>query len=276
VLAFASTFIILLTLLSTVVFAQSPIYDYTTDGETEFQGSCFIYFCETGTTDPLVIFNCVYNLSPGFMIQNTPVTDYNIILTDAFYQNYIYNFTSSDLVLTDIEIDEIIDNFENDGLDTYYYFKTNKGGNYRDEYLELNQEVLTDTIQLINEYKEDNGQSLQIPFIDYNRFISILRSSINEQFTFWYNQIQNNQGGYDSGYNIGYSEGITVGYTNALNDFDMFERGLFDIFNAPFIFVRNIVGFEIFGITISDVIIGVLLLCLGFVLIKFIGGAIPL
>jgi hypothetical protein len=210
------------------------------------------------------------------MIQNTPVTDYNIILTDAFYQNYIYNFTSSDLVLTDIEIEGIIDNFENDGLDTYYYFKTNKGGNYRDEYLELNQEVLTDTIQLINEYKEDNGQSLQIPFIDYNRFISILRSSINEQFTFWYNQIQNNQGGYDSGYNIGYSEGITVGYTNALNDFDMFERGLFDIFNAPFIFVRNIVGFEIFGITISDVIIGVLLLCLGFVLIKFIGGAIPL
>lgn len=66
------------------------------------------------------------------------------------------------------------------------------------------------------------------------------------------------------------------GYTRALNDYNAFENGLFSIFNAPFVFVQNIVGFEIFGITLIEILMFFLIIGVAFLLIKFIGGALPL
>lgn len=82
------------------------------------------------------------------------------------------------------------------------------------------------------------------------------------QFTYWTNQM------------ISYEESFERGYATALNDYKAFEKGIFAIFNAPFTFVSNIASFEIFGISLIEVVVFILIICLAFVLLKFIGGSI--
>ena len=67
-----------------------------------------------------------------------------------------------------------------------------------------------------------------------------------------------------------------TGYSQALKDEKAFQKGMFTVFNAPFVFIQNIVGFEAFGISVADVIVFIIIVCVGFVLIKFLGGILPL
>ena len=84
-------------------------------------------------------------------------------------------------------------------------------------------------------------------------------SSYYDQITYWQDKI-------DVGFEFGYSQ--------AIEDYDLFENGLLSIFNAPFVFVQNIVGFEMFGISLADVVVFILLIGLSVLVVKILGGLI--
>lgn len=104
-----------------------------------------------------------------------------------------------------------------------------------------------------------SSRNMSQEFLEY-----IFVYSYENQFTYWEEQLLPTQEAFDRG------------YTQALNDYNAFEKGLFAIFNAPFVFVQNIVGFEIFGITLTEVLVFILILCIGYIILRFIGGALPL
>lgn len=118
------------------------------------------------------------------------------------------------------------------------------------------------TLQSSNNTLQSNYSTLQG---DYN--------SLNDN----YNTLQNDYNSLQLGFDNLYEEYLiarSTGYTEALNDYKAFEKGLFAIFNAPFTFVSNITGFEVFGISLVEVVVFILIICLAFVLLKFIGGSI--
>lgn len=86
--------------------------------------------------------------------------------------------------------------------------------------------------------------------------------------------------GYDNGYRVGrsdgYNSGLTQGYTNAINDKDLIADAFFEIFNAPFVFVQQIVPFEIFGINLFHIFAFFLIIALAIFMFKILGKVLPL
>lgn len=105
-----------------------------------------------------------------------------------------------------------------------------------------------DTLQTNNYALQSNYDTLQSNYNtlnnDYNSLQGLYNNleAENEDLLMAWSEL------YDK-YLVAESEG----YTRALNDYNAFKKGLFDIFNAPFVFVQNLTGFEIFGITIFDI-----------------------
>lgn len=186
----------------------------------------------------------LYNIYYDFTLQ-----DIYIVFTEYFYQNYYMNHISTDsngYTIVDFE------SLYNSSVDSYF----NLYGIYSN-----GSQISQSGNRNVN--VEDYLSSR----LDIEQFRYVFENGLESQFLYWQNQISDLENN-----NLQYSKG----YTQALEDYNAFESGLYTIFNAPFTFVRNIVGFEVFGITLADILCGVLLLCLGFVLLKFIGGAIPL
>lgn len=96
-------------------------------------------------------------------------------------------------------------------------------------------------------FKTSNGN-----YVTFNTWVSNYSSVRDLIFT----QFSNSYGdmGTSIPYNQGFTAGLDVGYSNALNDVDAFQTGLFTIFDAPFQVLREVFSFDLFGINIYSIL----------------------
>lgn len=238
---------ILCALLAIPCFAQAPIFDRENYPQTE----CILYaYYNDGSSDwtyyPVYIIDvCNWDYS----VSSTPTGDVSVVLTERYYTLY---GNDSDTIYS---------------LECYVFARM-----FTPQYAEFNDTGIT-----LNEMSE-NGY---FPLAETSLLTSAVSSAFENQFTYWENE---NQTQYENGFSAGQNEGFTEGknegysegYTTALEDVDAFERAFVTIFNAPFDFLSNLSDVQLFGVSIFDVVGVILVLALGYLLLRFIGGAIPL
>lgn len=289
-LAFASAFIILCSILIIPCFAQAPDVEYSSN--TNY--STLVSY--TYDSDGLIyITMSMYDDSDDFTIAK-PLT---FVFTEHFYNTY-YN--------GDVEIDfESVDIM--DFRHSFYYTTTNYLTNV-DGWFDYNDDNnFIDALGIVLDYhfgynpwtfsqirsefvSSYNNQFLywenEIEAAESNGYDDGLSVGYDEGYFNGYelgrlNGYQDglSEGeslGYDLGYNLGFGKGKeagkTEGYTNAINDYDYFARGIFTIFSAPFEFVRQLTFFDVFGIAIFPIFAFIILILLGFLIIKFVKGGI--
>lgn len=287
-LVFASVFLILVTSLVLPVLAQAP--DYIV-GNSNNVGSVDFYYSSPPSTDNNTILfgfipdynNNVYKplfFEGFFNVYNFSINDSPETIRNTLYNDYNENYSTGDFTYycyyynADIKI-SAFEVFMNNGYYPVEEF-SNMWNNYFAWEITKNNEVNS----LNSEYS-----SLEETYKNLNTSYNTLQSD--------YNLLQSNYTTLRAEYDVLYSDyeileqywsdlydkylgAKSEGYTQALNDYEAFEKGLFSIFNAPFVFVQNIVGFEIFGVSLTEVLVFILILCIGYVLLRFIGGALPL
>ena len=188
---------------------------------------------------------------------------------------YFYEHDTSNLICS-VNIDYVVDNVEISNCNiifSEYYYNTYFTGERLSDFTSFSA-IYGDCYMI----GLSNTATIQNATFNNTTLYSLLspRGFSSALFSQYFNTSYDNQLGYWNYYKSYYDVSYEIGYTHALQNTNAFESALYTIFNAPFVFVKNIIGFEIFGITLVDVLCGALLLCLGFVLLKFIGGAIPL
>lgn len=207
--------------------------------------------------------------APDVNINYIPGTN-RIAKNFYFYDNGNLTF----VVFADYKVDNVSFNSYS-MMFTDYYYNTFYTGNIDNDFLAFDSDYTYTSVVITGAYANQtySGTSLSDKtvstalssrgFTDYD-ISKMFIESYDNQFLYWEEQL------------IPVNDAFDRGYTQALNDYKAFEKGLFAIFNAPFVFVQNIVGFEIFGITLTEVLVFILILCIGYIILRFIGGALPL
>ena len=233
-LVFASVFIILLMSCSTVIFAQAPNFEFNVPSSTP---RAFREIYISDSVDILCIIYAQYN-----DVSLTSLKNVTVVASDYYYEQY---YTGND---------------NTDATNMYYLYELNIFA------FEFKSATFT-TKNVSSVYLENIFPSFRITEIDFN---DAFLTGLHNQFSYWESEIDylENQITDLENNNLQFQRG----YTQAVQDFDMFESGLFSIFQAPFVFAQNIIGFEIFGISIIDVLVFVLIVGLCFVIIKHLGG----
>lgn len=77
---------------------------------------------------------------------------------------------------------------------------------------------------------------------------------------------------YENSFNSGYDSGYSSGQTDGLNSSSVLGSIILTVFNAPFVFINNVLDFEIFGINLLNIVrVLITLLVLAFVVTKLKG-----
>lgn len=260
VLTFVSTFIILCSIFAFSCFAQSNDYNYIDYGNYYVTSTVYTPDNSTQSFKSLCYLIIQYDSS---IVWNVPIDNITVYYTDYFYNNYYSGDFESD-----IEI--ILDNPYLIGALSFVrngYPNSNPSGYSPSLFYE------GDLVDAYNEFATINS----FLGVSYDFLYNFFELNYNNQFLYWENEIQNSySNGYNEGQTVGYNDGLTVGYTNALNDSDTFIQAIFKIFEAPFVFVQNITGFELFGIRVFDIFSFFIIISVGIFLFNKLRRFLPL
>lgn len=255
--AFFASFIVLTSVFAFTCFAQAPqdtinMYDKDTGVYVRYDIYSINndYHYATFTID----FDVATN-------GNYPVLDLYCILYDDFFNSDLYVY--GDKIAC-------INNFFGEADGSTKYNTTRLLVNFSSNTRSFSKFGSLSLYDIPNQLSSNNFDVSEMSFA--------FAVAIDNQFYYWQNQIRDLNAEIDtlndrleSSYNFAYSEG----YTQALNDYDAFGEGLFAIFNAPFEFVRNITGFEVFNINLFEILCFFLTIGIGIFLFNKIRRFLP-